>query len=242
VWLCNTALGGDQTKEELDNIPSPINPGWTVYKQFKTTKLALNFGMGVAKYCRTAKLPERAGQHSFRQLLFACPAIKQLQQRVAQDLTQKGYVQDVFGHIYSGDVKIAYKVVAYLIQGCGTGSLPKVQMRSVYNTIHQWDAPRFKRLKYAEPYVIDEQRNIVSWGVLSGTTHDEIQGRLSLGMDEKQIISTLQQMMFDMTERFSDRFDGIPLRAKLYLSRGRATEREEVKVTDEEKIRSFLHG
>jgi DNA polymerase I-like protein with 3'-5' exonuclease and polymerase domains len=97
VWLANIALNSSQSKAELDSIPSPINPAWSVYKQFKTTKLALNFGMGVTKYSRTAKLPERAGQQSFRQVLSACPAIKQLQQRVAQDLTHQGYVQDVFG-------------------------------------------------------------------------------------------------------------------------------------------------
>jgi hypothetical protein len=245
VWIANQILGGERDKKELDSIPSTINPAWSVYKQFKHTKLALNFGMGTAKFCRMAKLPERAGKLSFAQVLSACPAIRQLQARVARDLTQKGYVQDVFGHIYSGGVKIAYKVVAYLIQGCGTGSLPKVQMRANYNTLHQWDLPlsrerRGRIVQERHAASIDEQRGVVSMGVLSGTTHDENSGRISLALGEEKIVATLQQMMFNMTEKFSDRFDGIPLRAKLYLSRTTTVERIEVNPNDIKTIRKLL--
>jgi hypothetical protein len=245
VWLCNQILGGERDKAELDSIPSPINPLWSVYKQYKHTKLMLNFGGGPTKFCRMTKLPERAGRQSFAQVQSACPAIRQLQKRVAQDLTDYGYVQDVFGHIYSGGVKIAYKVVAYLIQGCGTGSLPKVQMRANYDTLHQWDIPLPKdyelqqlgKIRFAG---VDVQRKIASFGVLAGTTHDENSGRISLALGEKKIVATLQQMMFNMTEKFSDRFDGIPLRAKLYLSRTTTADREEVNPNDLKTIRKYL--
>jgi len=245
VWLANVTLGTAYSKKELDDrerFPFPSAPHWSMYKGFKTVKLAGNFGMGATKYSRIRRIPESAGRQSFALLHRACPAIKQLQNRVAQDLIRYGFVSDVFGHIYSGDPKKAYKVVAYLIQGCGTGSLPKAQMRANYNTIHQWDAPYHPRLKYATPFILDEQRKIVSWGAISGTTHDENGGRLSLGMDRKNIVATLQQMMFNMTERFSPKFDNIPLRAKLYLSRTTTSEREEVDIKDIKTIRKFLHA
>lgn len=251
VWLANVALGlEDKTKKELDSIPSKLNPQWSVYKQFKTTKLALNFGLGVAKYCRTAKLPERAGKASYAQVLSACPAIRQLQKRIAQDLIQKGYVQDVFGHIYSGGTRIAYKVLAYLIQGCGTGSLPKVQMRSNYDTVHQWDQPiqlttaaaKKGRKTNSSCLAYDEMRRIAHYGLMSGTTHDENGGRLSLDLGSEKIIATLQQMMFNMTEKYSDRFDGIPLRAKLYLSRTYTSDRIEVNPNDTKTIKKLINA
>ena len=247
VWLCNKVLGTDLTKKELDdlaNYPSPYNPSWTVYKQYKTIKLAINFGMGVTKYSKMSKLSDRAGQSSFRQVLIACPAIKGLQQRVANDLNRDGYVSDVFGHIYSSSVRNAYKVVAYMIQGCGTGSLPKVQMRANYDTLHQWDKPMdaFSLLISIGNggIVIDEHRGVVSYGVLAGTTHDENSGRISLRLKPKEIIATLQQLMFNMTKRFSKHFDNIPLRAKLYLSRTSAKDRIEVDVKDTKTIRKLI--
>jgi hypothetical protein len=245
VWLANVTLGTAYSKKELDDrerFPFPSAPHWSMYKGFKTVKLAGNFGMGATKYSKIRRIPESAGRQSFALLHRACPAIKQLQGRVAQDLIKDGFVTDAFGHIYSGDPKKAYKIVAYLIQGCGTGSLPKAQMKANYDTIHQWDAPYHQLLKYAQPYVLDVERKIVSFGLLSGTTHDEIQGRLSLGVGSKQIIATLQQMMFNMTERFSHKFDNIPLRAKLYLSRTTTSEREEVDVKDIKTIRKFIHA
>jgi hypothetical protein len=243
VWLCNMALGGDRDKKELDSIPSPINPAWSVYKQFKTTKLAINFGMGVPKYCKTAKLPERAGRASYAQLHRVCPAIRALQNRVASDLATYGYVEDVFGHIYSGNVRTAYKIMAYLIQGCGTGSLPKVQMRANYETLHQWDKPadydEYSR-GYPHNVVVDEMRGVVSYGVMSGTTHDENSFRLSLLLSDEQIIATLQQLYYNMTEKFSHKFDNIPLRAKLYLSRTTTADKEEVDPFNILQIEKFL--
>jgi hypothetical protein len=89
--------------------------------------------------------------------------------------------------------------------------------------LHQWDA-QFPTTARASKYesnavVVDEARRIISFGVLCGTTHDEIQGRISLLLEPDQIIATLQQMMEAMTSKFSPYFDNIPLRAKLYLSR-----------------------
>jgi hypothetical protein len=238
VWLANEVLNTHLTKEELEEMVSPLNPIWSVYKQYKTTKLGLNFGLGVAKFSRVSKLPERAGKLSYQQVQRACPAIASLQKRVAQDMTQKGFVQDVFGHIYGG--KAAYKVVAYLIQGCGTGSLPKVQMRANYDILHQWDETCGKRTPTDSLYVLDEQRGIKSFGVMSGTTHDENSGRLSLALGEKKIVATLQQLMYNMTDKFSPMFDNIPLRAKLYLSRTTTAEREEVDIGDLKTIRKYL--
>jgi hypothetical protein len=235
VWLCNMALGGDRNKKELDSILSPFNPAWSIYKQFKTVKLAINFGMGVTKYCKTAKLSDSVGQQSFRLIHRVCPAIKSLQKRVAADVTNNGYVKDVFGHIYTGSA--LHKVVAYLIQGCGTGSLPKVQMVANYETLHQWDesmpklTPNELQKKY--PFaVIDEQRKLVSYGVLAGTTHDENSGRISLSLGKEKIIATLQQLYENMTVKFSPKFDGIPLRAKLYLSTTTTADREEININN----------
>lgn len=245
VWLCNKVLGLDLSKKELDDLasmPSPYNPSWTVYKQYKTIKLAINFGMGVAKYCRMSKLSDRAGNASFRQVLIACPAIKGLQQRVANDLNRDGYVQDVFGHIYSSSVRNAYKVVAYMIQGCGTGSLPKAQMRTNYDTLHQWDnhvLVNARALK-GRGVVEDIPRGVISYGLLCGTTHDENQFRISLLLKPQQIVATLQQLMFNMTDKFSPYFDDIPLRAKLYLSRTTAKDRVEIEVTDTKAIRKLI--
>lgn len=248
VWLCNKVLNSDLTKEELDDIeehPFPTNPSWSVYKGYKTIKLAINFGMGVAKYCKMRKLPEQAGRQSFMQVMIACPAIKRLQREVGDKLQTVGHVQDVFGHIYSGNVRVAYKVMAYLIQGCGTGSLPKVQMRANYNTIHQWNRPMKRAdLKGEEGIVIDEARGIVSYGVMAGTTHDENSGRLSLDLSTDKIVATLQQLMFNMTELFSPKFDNIPLRAKLYLVRGpgKVNDREEIDVRKVRKLRKLING
>lgn len=250
VWLVNKILNTDLTKDELDDLekyPFPSNPAWSVYKGYKTIKLAINFGMGVAKYCKMRKLPELAGRQEFARVLMACPAIKKLQNDVANKLNIFGHVQDVFGHIYSGNVRQAYKVVAYLIQGCGTGSLPKVQMRANYDTLHQWDIKKPKlnhrlNISKGRNFIYDEQRNIISFGVMAGTTHDENSGRISLDLSPDRIVATLQQMMFNMTDRFSPLFDNIPLRAKLYLVKGpgKVNDREEVDIKNVRKIRRII--
>lgn len=219
VWLANRILGLDASKEQLDAIPSEINARWSIYKQFKTTKLALNFGLGIDKFCLTNGLERRIGKIMFDQTHEACPAIKKLQERVGQDMRSIGYVTDVFGHIYSG--KEIYKIVAYMIQGCGTGSLPKAQIRANYETL----------IELADEG--DKQ------GVLCGTTHDESALRLNLTLSKTQIFATLQKLVYNMTERFSHKFDNIPLRAKLYLSRTTADEAEEVDITDKKKIFSY---
>lgn len=227
VWLCNRILGGSRSKKELDSIPSPQVPQWSIYKQFKTVKLALNFGMGVAKFCKSCGVDARTGKHMFGLVHDACPAIHGLQKRVAEDLARYGKVTDTFGHIYSGSIRAAYKVVAYLIQGCGTGSLPKAQIRANYDTLRRHDVRHGGNLSRKS-------------GVMCGTCHDENSLRLDLRLGADHILTMLQELMFNMTDRFSPKFDGIPLRAKLYLSRTTTHEAEETDIRDEEKIRSFL--
>jgi len=218
VWLCNRILGGNRTKDELDEIVSPQVSRWSIYKQFKTIKLALNFGMGVAKFCSTSGLDIKAGKKMFDLVHEACPAIHQLQTRVANELVKNGHVTDAFGHIYSGSPRQAYKVVAYMIQGCGTGSLPKSQIRANYDTLKE------------------------RGGIVCGTCHDENAMRLPLSLGPKKIIATLQELMYNMTEKFSCKFDNIPLRAKLYLSRTTAYARQEIEVTDLKQIREYCMG
>lgn len=228
VWLCNQILGGDHTKDELDDkenpaMRSPRNPNWTIYKEFKTGKLAINFGMGLRKFCNLFGLGIEAGEETFTQIHEACPAIRNLQNRVALDLKEKGYVYDVFGHRYSGPVEKAYKVVAYLIQGCGTGSLPKAQIRANWETLQ-----RYRRMKDIN-------------GVLCGTTHDETEIRIDLGTDNtKGVLQLLQELMFNMTEKFSPKFDGIPLRAKMRLSRTNAAEAKQVDPYNTKEVLAYL--
>ena len=221
VWLCNQILGGNRGKKELDDIPSPQFPGWSIYKQFKTIKLALNFGMGIDKFCLKTGVDKRTGKESFALIHQACPAIRELQDRVREDIRVKGFVQDVFGHIYTGSVNSAYKVVAYLVQGTGTGSLPKAQLGAARRTI----------------------RGVGGTDVitLAGTTHDECEIRCNLRkMDADSIVATLQNLRYDFTDRYSAKFDGIPLRAKIYLSRTSAYEAEEVDLEkDLDKIYSL---
>lgn len=198
VWLCNRILGDNKTKDELDSIKSKQISHWSIYKLYKTIKLAINFGMGVKKFCRTLGIDEKVGRILFADIHKACPAIRDLQNRVEADLDSNGFVQDTFGHIYQGSE--AYKVVAYLIQGCGTGSLPKAQLRANYDTLHHWS-------------------DIVgSVGPLNATTHDESSGLLNLSIGEPAIHCILKELMENMTTKFSHKFDNIPLRAKLYLS------------------------
>lgn len=199
VWLCNRVLGTNKSKKELDSIKSKQVPHWSVYKLYKTVKLALNFGMGIKKFCATLNIPYEVGKAIFEDIHRACPAIRYLQRKVKINLERNGYVQDTFGHVYKG--KEDYKVVAYLIQGCGTGSLPKAQMRANYDTLHSWS----------------EQLG-VNVGPLSETTHDENGGFLRLDLGEEVIRTILTELMENMTSKFSPKFDGIPLRAKLYTS------------------------
>lgn len=231
VWLCNRILGGDKSKKELDSIPSPQVPNWSIYKQFKTIKLALNFGMGVAKFCKSCGVDERTGIHMFGLVHDACPAIHKLQHRVAEDIAKFGHVTDAFGHIYTGSVRQAYKVVAYLIQGCGTGSLPKAQIRANYDTLREYDG--YVRGQAGRR---TREHSHFKAGVMCGTCHDENSLRLRLSLGKTTIIETLEKLMYNMTERFSPKFDNIPLRAKLYLSRSTCQEAEEIDINGKETI------
>lgn len=201
IWLCNRILGTNKNKKELDSIKSKQVPHWSVYKVYKTIKLALNFGMGIRKFCRTLGIDTKIGKALFKDIHRACPAIEELQDRVEQDLATIGYVTDTFGHIYTGEIEDAYKVVAYLIQGCGTGSLPKAQIKANYDTLHRWSE--------------DLGINV---GPLCTTTHDENSGLLRLDLGEEVLQCILKELMDNMTTKFTHKFDGIPLRAKLYLS------------------------
>lgn len=236
VWLCNRILGGNRGKSELDSIPSPQVPHWSIYKQFKTVKLALNFGMGIAKFCKSCGVDEDTGTDMFESVHEACPAIRRLQKRIGADLIKYGHVTDAFGHIYTGGVRAAYKVVAYLIQGCGTGSLPKAQIRANYDTLRKYDG-------YVQgiPQRRNPEHSRYKAGVMCGTCHDENSLRLRLSLGKETIFAALQDLMYNMTDRFSPKFDGIPLRAKLYLSRTTTHEAEEVSITDREKILSYLN-
>lgn len=235
VWLCNIINGIKRPKAEWDDqerFPHPAVPHWSMYKGAKTTKLAINFGMGVAKYCEFNRVRMDAGRELFNTIHAACPTIKELQHRVARDLRDRGFVQDSFGYRYSGPDDKAYKVMAYLIQGCGTGSLPKAQIRANWESLRKFDKFMPERLRH----------RAVKCGVMSGTTHDENGGRIDLRMDPEHILHLMQSMYFNMTEKYSGRFDDIPLRAKLYLSKTNKSRKIECDIDDTDKILTIITG
>jgi DNA polymerase I-like protein with 3'-5' exonuclease and polymerase domains len=206
VWIGNVVLGTNMTKDQMDSIRSHVNNKWSVYKQFKTTKLAMNFGMGASLFATKNGLSNYQAKQLFETIHKACPAIRSLQRRVESDLVQYGYVSDPFGHIYSG--REAYKVVAYLIQGCGTGSIPKAMARGIYDVLSE--------LPKGTAY-------------LCGLTHDEITFRLRNSQDSQTIINSVQRCLHVCTKQFSPLFDDIPLRAKLYMSTTNLAELKEIK-------------
>lgn len=228
VWLCQRITNTDKTKEELDEIPSQQVPNWSVYKQYKTGKLGLNFGMGVGLYCEMFGLTRVVGEETFADIHRACPAIRELQDRVAYDLKRYGFVKDAFGKRYSGPPRLAYKVVAYMVQGCGTGSLPKAQIRANWETLRSFDKLMPSRLRGTK------------CGVMCLTTHDENTGRISLELGPERILQCLQKMNFNMTKKFSPLFDNIPLRSKMYLTRTTQAAAEEVDINDTKKILTYL--
>jgi len=201
VWLCNMILGQDKTKKELDSITSPHNPLWSVYKQYKTIKLMMNFGAGVAKFCSVSGFAHATGKRLFEDIHRACPAIRKLAKRIEHDWERFGEVHDPFGHVYRCTKDKVYKLVAYLIQGCGTGSLPKAQLRANYEVLEEYNA-MFGR----------------DVAVLSVTTHDECAGYIDLSIGEEKVEEILCRLMYNMTKKFSYKFGGIPLRAKMFLS------------------------
>jgi hypothetical protein len=214
VWLTNEILGGVRNREELESIPSPENPQWSVYKQYKTIKLALNFGMGPDKFTKTTGQSRSKANRDFARVHIACPAIKNLQNIVRRKVQERGYVRDPFGHIYSGNVSQAYKIVAYLVQGCGTGSVPKAMTVANYESIHSLDS---NDVLYS-PFIQHPYTGRISYGMLCGTTHDESSGRLSLGLPTTIIVKIIKELLYNMEQKFSPLFDGIPLRAKLVVS------------------------
>lgn len=228
VWLCNRILGSEKTKDELEAIQSPQIPNWTVYKQYKSGKLGLNFGMGIGLFTEIFGLTREIGEETFKDIHGACPAIRELQNRVAIDLKRRGYVKDSFGKRYSGPPRMAYKVVAYLIQGCGTGSLPKAQIRANWETLRSFD----KKL----PSSLRGEK----CGVMCLTTHDENNGRINLELGPERILQCLQKMNYNMTEKFSPLFDNIPLRSKMYLTRTTLADAEEVNITDTKTILKYI--
>jgi hypothetical protein len=225
VWLCNRVLGGkERDRKTLEGIDSPVNPAWSVYKQFKTIKLALNFGMGPDKFSATTGLTKVIAKEMFEQVHEACPAIRQLQNLIRDRLDRDNFIRDNFGHIYSGPIKEAYKVVSYLIQGMGTGSFPKAMTIANYETLHSLDTfvPRHF------PHIRHSVKELYSYGILTGTTHDECAFRLSLGLPPKVIIKVVRDCLYNMEERFSDKVGGIPLRAKIAFSITNAAKQEEM--------------
>jgi hypothetical protein len=218
VWICNEILGGVRSKKELDSIPSAVNPNWSIYKQYKTCKLALNFGMGIKRFCETNDISTKAGKEIFNQIHEACPAIHKLQNKVRERLEKYGYVTDVFGHRYSDEPSRAYKCVAYLIQGCGTASLPKAQLRANFDTL---------------------KSHTIDGAFLSTTIHDETGGRISLDLGKDKILTILEELMYNMTTKFEHKFDNIPLRAKLYLSTTTAAQAKEMKLKD---VKTYLEN
>lgn len=224
VWLCNQIQGGNRTKEELDKIVSPVNPAWSVYKQFKTCKLALNFGMGIDKFAKTTGVSRQVAKSMFAQVHEACPAIKRLQDIVRRKIVEDKFIQDPFGHIYSGNPKEAYKIVAYLVQGCGTGSVPKAMTIANYETLHSCDTDN----PIHWPNVRHRYKRTNAYAVLVGTTHDECAFRISLGLPTEEIVQIIRDCMYNMEERFSKKFGGIPLRAKLSVSYTNAGEQKEL--------------
>lgn len=233
VWLCNEILGTNKSKEELDDkvhSRSPRIPGWTLYKEYKTGKLAINFGMGVAKFCALFGLDRDVGEVIFQDVHRACPAIKELQRRVAFDVKSDGFVTDVFGKRYTGSVHSAYKVVAYLIQGCGTGSLPKAQIRANWETLRRFDKYMPRSLRSHK------------CGVMCQTTHDSNGGRIDLRMGDERILQLLQKMNYNMTEKFSHKFDNIPLRSKLYLTKTNLDNVIEVPLNKPKAILQIING
>jgi hypothetical protein len=219
VWLCNQILSGPpRDKWTLDHIPSEQIPNWSVYKQYKTCKLALNFGMGIGKFCETTGITRATGKALFNQIHEACPAIHKLQNKVRERLEKYGYVTDVFGHRYSDEPSRAYKCVAYLIQGCGTASLPKAQLRANFDTL---------------------KSHTIDGAFLSTTIHDETGGRISLDLGKDKILTILEELMYNMTTKFEHKFDNIPLRAKLYLSTTTAAQAKEMKLKD---VKTYLEN
>jgi hypothetical protein len=224
VWLCNQVIGGNDNRATLEGKKSSVNPSWSIYKQYKTIKLALNFGMGPRHFSEETKLDFKTASGLFEQVHEACPAIRQLQEIVRKQLEKTGFTRDSFGHIYTGPTSEVYRVVSFLVQGMGTGSLPKAMTVANFRTIHRLDT---KKPLY-DPFIQHPFTGMISYGCLTGTTHDECALRLSLGLPTKTIIETIRELMDNMEDRFSEKVGDIPLRAKIAFSITNAAEQVEL--------------
>jgi hypothetical protein len=214
VWLTNTVLGTDLPKAELEKRKSEFNPALSVYNHYKRIRLGLSFGMGVAKFARQTKLDRKRAGDSYAQVHKACPAIHELLDIVVKETKEYGHLTDPFGHIYVGNVKEPFSIVAYFIQGCGTGSVPKAMTIANYATLHSIDSvDRLCLPCFRHPYT-----RLYSYGLICGTTHDECAFRISLGLSTEEIVRLIKECLYNMEERFSPLFDNIPLRAKLSVS------------------------
>lgn len=223
VWLANKVLGENYVRKELEDIPSPTNPAWSMYKTYKTVKLATNFFMGPAKFAKTTGLTEGKAMRLFEQVHQACPAIRNIGRLLTKQFKETKHIVDPFGHIYSHNQN-EKKMVPYFVQGCGTGSVPKAMTVANYETLHSLDS--YHR-KY-EPCIYNRFTGKYSYAVISGTTHDECAFRISLGLPTKEIIRLIRECLYNMEERFSPLFDGIPLRAQLAVSLTNAADQIEI--------------
>lgn len=238
VWLANKILNENYARKDLEEIVSPVNPTWSIYKTYKTVKLALNFFMGVDKFASTTGLPWAKASKLFAQVHEACPAIRNIGRMLSLQFKEKGFISDPFGHIYAHS-KNEHKMVPYFVQGCGTGSAPKAMTVANYRTLHLLDSNE----RLFTPCVYNRFTRKYAYGVISGTTHDECAFRISLGLPSVTIIGLLRDCLFNMEEKFSPLFDGIPLRAQLAVSITNASDQIEInhRLPDfEEKINEFI--
>jgi hypothetical protein len=229
VWLCNTIFETNYTRKELEEQISQANPSWSIYKQYKMIKLALNFFMGASTFARKARLTFHDASTLFAKVHKACPAITRIVKILAKEYEDNGYIRDVFGHIYGqggsiNSLKNLNQLIIYLIQGCGTGSVPKAMTIANYNTLHSLDSAEAKW----SPSIYHKFRKTYSYGVITGTTHDECAFRISLGLPEKEIVRLIKECLYNMEEKFSPLFDGIPLRAQLAVSFTNASKQIEI--------------
>jgi hypothetical protein len=214
VWLCGKSLGNaDLTKGDVERIKSPANPGWSLYKQYKTAKLAINFGMGKSEFQRRNRLTTQAANIAYNEIHRICPAIKNLIYKVRNEIYRYGFIQDPFGHVYSGDPDAAYKIVAHFIQGCGTGSVTKAIGRAIWEVLKN----------------VEREANLnTCLATMTGLIHDSFEFRLSLLLSDKTIIRTLHSCLYCAEEQFSPFFDDIPIRAKLAISITNMAELKEI--------------
>ena len=212
VWLCNQVLRKEHTRKELEDTVSPMNPAWSIYKTYKTVKLALNFFMGLRKFAKTTGLDMYRAERLFEEVHAACPAIRQIANVLIKG-SRDGFIRDPFGHVYAV-MEDTQKMVPYFVQGCGTGSVPKAMTVANYRTLHALDT---KTMDF-EPCVYNRFTRQFSYGIICGTTHDECAMRISLGLPTKTIIWLIRRCLYNMEEKFSPLFDNIPLRAQLAVS------------------------